>query len=426
MENVIRELEWRGLLKESTEGLYKLVSNEKITLYNGFDPTGDSLHIGHLVPLMALARFQRFGHTPIALAGGGTGMIGDPSGKSAERQLLDVVQIEENVAKIKIQLSHLLDFNAKKNPALLLNNVDWLGKLSAFDFLRNVGKYFTINYMMAKDSVKNRLTRDQGISYTEFSYMLLQSYDFLYLYDTYGCKVQAGGSDQWGNITAGIELIRRVRGESVQAVAYPLITRSDGTKFGKTADGESVWLDAKKTSPYRFYQFWYNTDDNDVVNYLKYFTWLDQKEIMSLDEAVRANPENRLAQKALASEMTLMIHGESGLHKALQASEVLFGGSLDGLSSEDIEDIFSDVPRAEIMPVVTAGDGIMVMDLLVEAEACSSKGEARRLIDNGGISINNLRCDDSRMMITTDHFIDGQFLIIRRGKKNYHLIRLIQ
>ena len=425
MNNVIDELTWRGLIKETTDGLVDLVSSEKITLYNGFDPTGDSLHIGHLVPLMALARFQRFGHTPIALAGGGTGMIGDPSGKSNERQLLTVEQIEANVAKMKLQLAHLLDFEIKSNPAMLLNNIDWLGKLSTFDFLRNVGKHFTVNYMMAKESVKARITRDQGISYTEFSYMLLQSYDFLYLFDHYGCKVQAGGTDQWGNITAGTELIRKVRGAGAQALAYPLITRADGTKFGKTADGQSVWLDAQKTSPFRFYQFWVNTGDGDVINYLKYFTWLGRTEIEQLQAEIAVSPETRSAQYALARAMTAMIHGVDGLANAEKASAALFGGSIDGLSGAEIEDIFADVPRAEIAKELVLGDGINLTDLLSIAQVCSSKGEAKRLIENGGISINNQRIDDAKQSIGLNVFIEGKYLVIRRGKKNYHLVKLV-
>ena len=275
MTNIFDEFLWRGLLFDHTEGVRDLVKDQKITVYNGFDPTGDSLHIGHLVPMMGLARWQRFGHTPIAVAGGGTAMIGDPSGKSEERNLLTQEEIEHNLANIKGQLAGLLDFEVKSNPAIIVNNYDWLSELNLMSFLRDIGKHFTVNYMIAKDSVKSRLEREgEGISFTEFTYMLMQSYDFLHLYDSYNCLVQAGGSDQWGNITAGIELIRRMRGAKVHGVAYPLITNASGSKFGKTAGGDNAWLDPERTSPYRFYQFWLNTDDADVINYLKYFTWL--------------------------------------------------------------------------------------------------------------------------------------------------------
>lgn len=424
MNNVLEELKWRGLVKETSEGTEKLLENQKVTLYNGFDPTGDSLHIGHLVPLMALARFQRFGHTPIALAGGGTALIGDPSGKSSERTLLSIEEIEANVTNIKKQLAHLLDFEVKSNTALLLNNVDWLGKMSAFDLLRNVGKHFTINYMMAKDSVKSRINREQGVSYTEFSYMLLQSYDYMYLYEQFGCTLQTGGSDQWGNITAGIELIRRVKQVRVNGVAYPLITRSDGSKFGKTASGDSVWLDSTRTSPFRFYQFWLNTDDRDVINYLKYFTWLGREEIEQFSYELESAPEKRNPQKKLAREMTEMIHGSTDLAKAEKASKVLFGGGLEGLSASDIAEVFSEVPRTSSKNEEFSGDGKGIIDLLCDTGITSSKGEARRLVKNGGISLNNQKVGDEKRMILVNNFIDGEYLIIRKGKKTYHLVQI--
>lgn len=424
MNNVIDELKWRGLVKETTDGVEDVLVNQKLTLYNGFDPTGDSLHIGHLVPLMALARFQRLGHTPIALAGGGTAMIGDPSGRSSERVLLTEEEIDFNVSSIKLQLAHLLDFEIKTNPAKLLNNVDWLGKLSAFDLLRDVGKHFTVNYMMAKDSVKSRITRDQGISYTEFSYMLLQSYDYLYLNEHHGCTLQTGGSDQWGNITAGVELIRRVKGQKVSGIAYPLITRADGSKFGKTASGESVWLDAKRTSPFRFYQFWLNVDDRDVIHYLKCFTWLNKMEIEGLAAEVEAAPEKRNAQHVLAKAVTEMIHGASEFLKAEKASQVLFGGEIEGLSAADISDIFSEVPRSEIVPGELVGDGKLIVDLLCDAGVTASKGEARRLIKNGGISVNNRKVVDETRSVSIQEFIEGHYLVVRKGKKNYHLIQV--
>ncbi|HEU5089359.1 MAG TPA: tyrosine--tRNA ligase, partial [Roseiflexaceae bacterium] len=378
MPGILDDLRWRGLLYDMSDGLEALLEREQITLYNGFDPTADSLHVGHMVPLLALARFQRFGHTPIVLAGGGTGMIGDPSGKSQERQLLSKGQVEANVEAIKGQLAHFLDFNAKSNPARLVNNADWLGQLQLVDFLRDVGKHLTVNYMLAKDSVKSRIGSETGISFTEFSYMLLQSYDFAFLFEHEGCKVQSGGSDQWGNITAGVELIRRSQGERAYGLVYPLITKSDGTKFGKT-EGGSVWLDPKRTSPYKFYQFWYNTHDDDVIRYLKFFTFLPQHEIEELAQAMAADPAQRAAQQRLAREMTGLLHGETALSRAEAASQALFGGSLDGLSAADIADLFDDVP-ATTLPRGEFADGIGLVDLLARTGMAASRGEARRLL----------------------------------------------
>ncbi|HEY9089485.1 MAG TPA: tyrosine--tRNA ligase, partial [Anaerolineaceae bacterium] len=306
------ELNWRGMVYAAMDGVSDLLGNQKVTVYNGFDATADSLHIGHMVPLIALARLQRFGHHPIALAGGGTTMIGDPSGKSAERVLMTRDTIAYNVECIQKQLAHFLDFDSKTNPARLLNNADWLLKLNLVDFLRDVGKHFTVNYMLAKDSVRTRLEREEGLSFTEFTYMLMQSYDFLHLFDTQGCILQTGGSDQWGNITAGAELIRRMRGQSAYGLVYPLITKADGTKFGKTESG-AVWLSADRTSPYQFYQFWMNTDDRDVINYLKVFTFQTQEAVQALAQAVIDQPEKREAQRVLAREMTATMHGETAL-----------------------------------------------------------------------------------------------------------------
>ena len=426
MTNIFDELSWRGLLSENTDGVRDLVKDQKITVYNGFDPTGDTLHIGHLVPMMSLARWQRFGHTPIAVAGGGTAMIGDPSGKSEERNLLTHEEIEHNLASIKGQLASLLDFDVKSNPAIIVNNYDWLSELNLMEFLRDIGKHFTINYMMAKDSVRSRLDREgEGISYTEFSYMLMQSYDFLHLFDNYNCLVQAGGSDQWGNITAGIELIRRMRSAKVQGVAYPLITNASGSKFGKTAGGETAWLDPQRTSPYRFYQFWLNTDDADVVNYLKYFTWLTRPEIAEFEHTVEEHPEQREAQRALAREMTRMIHGKTALVKAEQASSVLFGGDLEGLSAEDIQDIFADVPSSEVSREALGGEGVSVVDLLVASDLATGKGDARRSIKGGGIYLNNQRMSDTAQMATIADAVEGQFLILRKGRKRYHLVQVV-
>lgn len=423
--NILEELRWRGLIYDQTEGIEALLKQQKVTLYNGFDPTGDSLHIGHLVPMMGLARFQRMGHTPIAIAGGGTGMIGDPSGRSSERNLLTLEEVEANVAKIKVQLASLLDFEVKSNPAQIINNADWLLKLDMMSFMRDIGKHFTINYMMAKDSVKSRLEREDGISYTEFSYMLLQAYDYDQLFTQHGCLLQTGGSDQWGNIIAGVELIRRMRGEKAYGLVYPLITRADGSKFGKTADGHSVWLDPERTSPYRLYQFWLNTDDGDVVNYLKYFTWLDKSTIDGLQNDLFERPHERAAQRRLAQEMTRMIHGETAVSKAERAAQVLFGGGLEGLEASDIADIFADVPSSEMAAHVFAGDGLSIIDLLADTGVASSKGDARRSVSGGGIYLNNQRVDGADTQVTMANSINGRFLILRKGRKRYHLVRII-
>ena len=326
INNAFDELKWRGMIFDYVDGIDTMLGDKKVTVYNGFDATADSLHVGHMVPLLALARLQRFGHHAIALAGGGTSMIGDPSGKAAERQLLSRQIIDENLEAIKQQLSHFLDFKVKSNPARVLNNADWLMKLDLIEFLRDIGKHFTINYMLSKDSVRSRIDREEGISFTEFSYMLLQSYDFLHLHQNENCILQTGGSDQWGNITAGVELIRRITGQSAYGMVYPLITKSDGTKFGKTASG-SVWLDPKRTSPYKFFQFWMNTDDKDVINYLKYFTFLPKDAIDELEFSVAEKPQEREAQRKLAKEITSIVHGETALSRAEQATQVLFGGS---------------------------------------------------------------------------------------------------
>ncbi len=421
--NAFDELKWRGLVYDYMEGVDDLLGKEKVTVYNGFDATSDSLHVGHLVPLLALARLQRFGHHPIALAGGGTSMIGDPSGKSAERVLLTQDQVEENLASIKQQLAQFLDFEVKSNPARVINNADWLLKLPLVGFLRDIGKHFTINYMLAKDSVKTRLEREEGISYTEFSYMLMQSYDFLHLNQTENCVLQTGGSDQWGNITAGAELIRRVNGNPVFGMVYPLITKSDGTKFGKT-EGGSVWLKAERTSPYKFFQFWLNTDDRDVVNYLKFFTFLEQPVIEELASFVADRPEKREAQRRLAKEMTALVHGDRALQRAEQATEVLFGGSLDGLSAEDIHEIFAEVPSTKMNKEDLSGEGMGLINLLVNCGVAKSNGDARRSISEGGINVNNLRVSDPNAVITVNDLMDGQFIVLRKGKKNYHLVQV--
>ena len=421
---IIDELRWRGLIYDMTDGLNELTAADKLTLYNGFDPTKDTLHVGHLVPMMQLARWQRFGHTPIALAGGGTGMIGDPGGRSTERNLLSLEEIDANVVHIKVQLESILDFEVKSNPAQVVNNADWLRQLSLVDFLRDTGKHFTVNYMVAKDSVKSRLEReDGGISFTEFSYMLLQAYDYLHLFDTQNCAVQAGGSDQWGNILTGVELIRRVRGERAHALVYPLLTRADGVKFGKTTAGTSVWLSPRYTSPYRFYQFWFNADDADVVTYLRYFTWLTQAQITELEQQLFAQPERREAQRTLAREVTRMVHGETALAKAEQAAQALFGGDVAGLEAAEIEDIFAEAPSSELAKDALS-DGLTVVDLLVDSGLASSKADARRAIQGGGIYLNDERVTDGARAIELSQTIDGRFLILRKGRKKYHLVRV--
>ncbi|GAP09186.1 tyrosyl-tRNA synthetase [Bellilinea caldifistulae] len=422
--NAFEELQWRGLVFDCIEGVQNLLATQTVTVYNGFDVTADSLHIGHLVPLLALARLQRYGHHPIAVAGGGTTMIGDPSGKSSERPLLSRQQIEENAEAIKGQLARFLDFDSKTNPARLVNNADWLLPLNLIDFLRDIGKHFTVNYMIAKDSVRARLEREEGISFTEFSYMLLQSYDFLHLYRTYGCLLQTGGSDQWGNITAGVELIRRVTGGTAYGLVYPLITKADGSKFGKTESG-AVWLDPRRTSPYRFYQFWLNTDDRDVIHYLKVFTFLTQPEIEELQHALEEKPEQRDAQRTLARVMTGMLHGETALARAEQAAQVLFGGAVEGLSAAEIEDIFADVPSARLNKDQFSGTGLNIVDLLVGSGMMKSRGEARRAIGEGGIYLNNHRVAESERLVTVNDLLEGRFLILRRGKKTYFLVEVV-
>ncbi|HPG19500.1 MAG TPA: tyrosine--tRNA ligase [Flexilinea sp.] len=423
--SIYGELKWREMIYDSMDGLEELLEKEKVTLYNGFDPTADSLHVGHLVPMLALARFQRYGHHVIALAGEGTGMIGDPSGRSDERNLLSAEEAHYNVEKIKRQLAKFLDFEIKSNPARIMNNGDWLLDLKLIDFLRDTGKYFTVNSMMAKDSVKSRLSRESGLSFTEFSYSLLQAYDFYHLFVTENCVLQTGGSDQWGNITAGCELIRRKTGKNAYGLTYPLVKKKDGTKFGKTAGG-AVWLDPERTSPYKFYQFWLNTDDADVIPFLKYFTFFDRQKIDELEFATRENPEGRAAQKALAVEMTKMMHGETALDKAMQASEALFGGEINGLSAADIKEIFADVPSGVIAADSMNGEGLPIVNLLSDCGFMKSKGEVKRAIAEGGVYINNHRVTDVNTSIRKDQFIEGKYLVLRRGKKNYFLLKTEQ
>jgi tyrosyl-tRNA synthetase len=419
MSELLNDLQFRGLINQMTdeEGLRKLLEEESVKLYSGFDPTADSLHIGHLLPILTLRRFQQAGHRPIALVGGATGLIGDPSGKKAERTLntSDIVQEWSN--KIKDQLSRFLDFDpSSENPATLANNFDWIGSMDLITFLRDVGKNFGINYMLAKDTVSSRI--ESGISYTEFSYMILQSYDFLNLYRSAGCKLQIGGSDQWGNITAGLELIRKSEENSKAfGLTVPLVTKSDGTKFGKT-EGGAIWLDKEKTTPYEFYQFWINTDDRDVIKYIKFFTFLSHEEITALEQELTNAPEKRAAQKALAEDMTKLVHGEESLEQAIKISQALFSGNIKELTGEEIEQGFKDVPA------FTAEEAeIGLIDLLVNANISPSKRQAREDVSNGAVYINGERIQETDKVLGADDRIDGKFTVIRRGKKKYTLIQ---
>lgn len=422
--NLYDEFQWRGMLHDATPDLQKILGEEKLTAYIGFDPSAASLHVGSLLPIMGLARLQKFGHTPIAIAGGGTGLIGDPSGKTKERQLLTTDQVGENLSGIKAQLARFLDFEATPNPAQIINNADWLTPITMMEFLRDVGKYFTVNNLLAKEAIKRRLETEEGISFTEFSYPLLQAYDYLVLHDRHGCNLQLGGSDQWGNILAGVDLIRRLRSERAHGLVFPLVTTSAGVKFGKTEAG-AVWLDPQLTSPYRFYQFWLNTDDRDVIKYLKFFTWMSQQEIAELEHSVGAEPEKRKAQRELARQVTALVHGETEFEKALRASEVLFGKEISGLSVHEIIEIFADVPSTEVERSRLEDDRFTLADGLVLSGLVSSKGEAKRLVQGGGVAVNNVRADDARRPISVADFIDGQVMVLRKGARHYHLIKTV-
>ena len=421
---IFAELQWRGLVNDATdpEKLMERLAAGPITLYCGFDPTADSLHVGNLVPLLGLRRFQMFGHRPIALAGGATGLIGDPSGKANERQLLTRDVLQANIAGVKEQMRRILDFEAQPNAAQLLDNADWTVSVSFLDFLRDIGKHFSINVMMAKESVRARMEdRETGISYTEFSYMLLQAFDFYVLRRDNECELQIGGSDQWGNITAGTDLCRKKLGVPVFGLTLPLITNSDGTKFGKTEKG-AVWLDVRKTSVYRFYQFWIRTDDRDVIRYLKYFTLLSQEEIGALEQQHQEKPEGRAAHKCLAKAVTSLVHGEGATAEAMRASEILFGGGLDGVSEGSFNDILGEAPSREIERARLEGAGSSLIDVLVHAGLSSSKGQARKDIEGGGIYLNNLREANGQRSVTTTDLIFGKHLLLRKGKRNYTIL----
>ena len=418
--SLMEDLKWRGLLYQQTdeEGLEALLANEKISLYCGVDPTADSMHIGHIVPLLTLRRFQNHGHRPILLVGGATGMIGDPSGRSEERQLQTIEQIDDNVAGITKQMQKIFDFNSE-NGAQMVNNNDWVGSLSIIEFLRDYGKLLGVNYMLAKDNVASRL--EDGISFTEFSYMLIQAIDFNHLYDNFGCRVQIGGSDQWGNITTGLEVIRKTHDEEAKAFGFtiPLVTKADGTKFGKSAGG-AVWLDEKKTSPYEFYQFWINTADADVIKYMKIFTFVEREEIEALAVSVQEEPHLRTGQKALAEEMTRLVHGQEALDQAIRISQALFSGDLKTLSADEMRDAFKDVPSSE-MPKENKN----IVDFIVEAGISSSKRQGREDVKNGAISLNGEKVMDIAYDVSAEDRLEDQFTIVRRGRKNYSMVKFV-
>lgn len=418
---LLQDLEWRGLLYQQTdaEGMAKLLAEQSVSLYCGVDPTADSMHIGHIVPLLTLRRFQKAGHRPILLVGGATGMIGDPSGRSEERQLQTVEQIDKNVQAIRGQLERIFEFAQDGNGAQLVNNRDWIGDISTIEFLRDYGKLINVNYMLAKDTIASRL--DTGISFTEFAYTLIQGIDYNHLYNNYNCRIQVGGSDQWGNITTGLEVIRKTHEEETKAfgITIPLVTKADGTKFGKTAGG-AVWLDSKKTSPYEFYQFWINAADADVIKYLKIFTFLTREEIEALAVSVEEEPHLRKAQKALAEEMTRLIHGQEALDQAIRITAALFSGDLKALSAQEMKDAFKDVPSIEM-----AKEAKNIVDLLVEAGISSSKRQAREDVTNSAISINGEKITDLEYNVDAKDRLEDAFSIVRRGKKKYHMVKFV-
>ncbi len=430
MNKFVEELRWRGMLHDIMPGTEEQLAKEVTSAYIGFDPTADSLHIGSLVQIILLMHFQRHGHRPIALIGGATGMIGDPSGKSAERNLLDEEQLAKNIAGVKAQLERFIDFNSgKENSAELVNNYDWMKNMSFLDFARDIGKHITVNYMMAKDSVKKRLSSESnvGMSFTEFTYQLIQGFDFLHLYKEKNCKLQIGGSDQWGNITTGTELVRRKAQGKAYALTCPLITKADGTKFGKT-EGGNIWLDANRTSPYKFYQFWFNSSDEDAENYIKKFTFLDKQTIDNLIAEHKENPHLRLLQKKIGEEVTVMTHGKDAYENALKASNILFGkstaGDLKTLDEQTFLDVFEGVPQAEISKS-DLDNGLEIIAALNEKSGfLKSNGEARRALKENSISVNKEKVNDTTVL-TNDDLIADKFILLQRGKKNYFLLKVV-
>ncbi|PKP39445.1 MAG: tyrosine--tRNA ligase [Bacteroidetes bacterium HGW-Bacteroidetes-15] len=428
--NFVQELTWRGMIHDMMPGTEDQLLKEMTSAYVGIDPTADSLHIGHLVSVMMLKHFQRCGHKPIVLVGGATGMIGDPSGKSQERNLLDEQTLRHNQDCLKQQLSRFLDFDSKEsNAALMVNNYDWMKEFSFLDFIRDIGKHITVNYMMSKDSVKKRISGDAGagLSFTEFTYQLVQGTDFLHLYQTLGCKLQMGGSDQWGNITTGTELIRRKLGGEAFALTCPLITKADGGKFGKTEEG-NVWLDSNLTSPYKFYQFWLNTSDEDAEKYIKIFTLLDQQTVTDLVAEHQLAPHERKLQRILAKEVTIMVHSEADYNTAVEASEILFGKStsdiLHRIDEKTFLSVFEGVPMFTVSLDLLA-NGLPFSELAAEhSEVFPSKGELRRTVNGGGVSMNKEKVTDSEMIVSTSNLINNKYLLVQKGKKNYYLIKV--
>jgi tyrosyl-tRNA synthetase len=418
--DLYEELTWRGMFYDGTEGVRDALAAGPVTGYIGFDPTASSLHVGSLLTVMGLARLQRAGHSPIAIVGGGTGLIGDPSGKTQERSLLTIEQVQANVEGLRAQLARFLDFDRAGTPARIVNNADWLVPMDMMTFLRDVGKHFTVNYMIAKDSVKRRLEGEEGISFTEFSYLLMQAYDVVMLFDRYGCTLQMGGSDQWGNITAGIDLLRKLRGVRGHGLVWPLMTTSAGVKFGKTEAG-AVWLDPGLTSPFRFYQFWLNTDDRDVVRYLKLFTFLGRDEIEALAVAGAGHPERRDAQRALARAVTATVHGNDHVQRAERAAQVLFADDIAGANVEDVLMVFEDAPSTDLR--LPAG-GMAVAEMLATVKLASSRSEATRLLKSGGVYVNNVRVTDERARLTAADAIGGVLFVLRKGRKDHHIVRV--
>jgi tyrosyl-tRNA synthetase len=414
------ELTWRGLVYDATEGAKDALARETVTGYIGFDPTAPSLHVGSLLQMVALAHLQRCGHSPIAVVGGGTGLIGDPSGKTAERALLTPEQVDANVAGIRGQLAKVLDFDRAPNPARIVNNGEWLTKLSAIEFMRDVGKHFSVNAMLTKDSVKRRIEGEEGISYTEFSYSLLQAYDFLELHRRVNCTLQLGGSDQWGNITAGMDLVRRVTGGKVHGLVLPLITTSAGTKFGKTEAG-TIWLDPSRTSPYDFYQFWVNVDDRDAVRYLKFFTFLDRARIEEIEAASAREPEKRHAQRELAREVTRLVHSDEEMQQVERAAEKVFRGAIGSMSKSELLQVFASVGSAAIEP---QPDGWRLPALVVHAGLAPSGGEATRLIKQRAVHVNGRLLTDEKTRLTIADAIEGEFFVVKKGKKELFLLRI--
>ena len=421
-KNIIEELRWRNALKDFTTGADTELINGNITCYNGFDPTAKSLHIGNLIPILGLQRLQKYGHSPIVIIGGGTGMIGDPSGRSDERKLLSLEKIEENLQGIRSQLEKFLDFDSKKNPAKIINNAEWLKKINLIDFLRDTGKFFNINNMMSKDSVKNRLSRDEGISFTEFSYQLLQAYDFLYLFEEYNCTFQMGGSDQWGNIVAGVDLIRKVNSKNkAHGITYPLLTTSSGEKFGKSVDG-AVTLDSEVTIPYKLFQYFFNSSDEEVLDYIKLFTDINQKDFEELTSVTIKEPFKREAQIYLAKEITFLVHGKKGLDDALRQTEGLNKGNWEVLKNRDYEDLYKNSDKSSNLSREKIDEGITIQHLTVEFDLCKSLGESKRLISQGGISINGNKILDPEKNIAYSDLKADKVIIISKGKKTHKII----